>query len=224
MISPLAPGPQPGNGAHKRALAGARFADHQHAFSRIDLDVRIIDHDRTVAQRHLEADELDGRPVVASLRSMMPVRSSCRLVELVERNQQRGDPARRGGPVGEPRIVVHEPVERGLHLHEGGSGLHHLAERHLAGEIFRRAQDDRNNRREHDVAVRDHVSRACAGGRAPASARSACAAGRAGRSAPPPRRRGARRSRRSRAAASAHSGTRPRPGSWPPPPARSCAR
>ena len=74
----------------------------------------------------------------------------------VERDHQRGDAAGRGGPVGEPRIVVDQPVERGLHDGEGGGRLHHLAERHRAVEEFRRAQDDRHHRRDVAAGLRDH--------------------------------------------------------------------
>ena len=80
-------------------------------------------------------------------------------IQPVERDQQvRGAPRRRG-PFGEPRIVVDDPVERVLHLDEGGGRLHHGAERHLAGEIFRRAQDHRDHRRDDEIAVR-HEHRA----------------------------------------------------------------
>jgi len=56
--------------------------------------------------------------------------------------------ARRGEPVGEAQRIVGEPVKRQLHLYEGGGRLHEVAERHFAGEIFRRAEQERDDRRE----------------------------------------------------------------------------
>ena len=72
----------------------------------------------------------------------------------VERHHQRGDAARAGVPVGEPRIIVDQPAERALHDGEGGRRLHHLSERHAAVEKFRRAQQERHDRREQARALR----------------------------------------------------------------------
>ena len=142
----------------------------------------------------------------------------------VERHHQRGDAARAGVPVGKPRIVVDQPAERGLHDGEGGGRLHHLAERHAAVEKFRRAQQDRHDRRNQARCPATPPSCACAGRQAApiaaARSRTSCRC----RRAPPPRRRAARCSRRFRARASACSGIRPRPGSCPRRPARSCGR
>ena len=72
----------------------------------------------------------------------------------VERHHQRGDPARAGVPVGEPRIIVDQPAERGLHDGEGGGRLHHLSEGHAAVEEFRRAQQQRHHRRDQARSLR----------------------------------------------------------------------
>ena len=72
----------------------------------------------------------------------------------VERHHQRGDAARAGVPVGQPRIIVDQPAERGLHDGEGGSRLHHLSERHAAVEKFRRAQQQRHHGRDQARSLR----------------------------------------------------------------------
>ena len=65
--------------------------------------------------------------------------SDRKLVEVIEEEVKGGDAPRRGEPVRKTQRIVGEPVERQLHLYEGGRRLHEIAERHFAGEIFRRA-------------------------------------------------------------------------------------
>ena len=77
-------------------------------------------------------------------------------LQRVERGHQRGDAGRRRRPVGEPRIVVDQPIERRLHDREGGDRLHDLAERHRAVEEFGRAQDDRQHRHHVAAGLRHH--------------------------------------------------------------------
>ena len=63
-----------------------------------------------------------------------------------------------------PRIVVDDPVEGVLHLDECRGCLHHLTERHGAGEILWCAENDRDHRSNDVVAVRDkHRSHELAG-------------------------------------------------------------
>ena len=153
-------------------------------------------------------------PSPSLLRVMRPTPSPCSArSKRIERNHQRGGAARGRGPVGQPRIVVDQPVERALHDGEGGRRLHHLAERHRAVEIFRRAQDDRQHRRDEARRLRDNRRLHVLDGRCRARPRAPCRASGRRRRAPPPRPGSARCFRRSRAAASARSGTRPRTGS-----------
>ena len=49
-----APWPQPGDGAHQRALAGAGFAGHQHPLAGLDHDFGLADHGGAVVERHRE--------------------------------------------------------------------------------------------------------------------------------------------------------------------------
>jgi hypothetical protein len=83
----------------------------------------------------------------------MPV-AALGALEAVERHHQRGDAARAGVPVGEPRVIVDQPAERGLHDGEGGRRLHHLSEAHAAVEKFWRAQQQRNDRRDQARSLR----------------------------------------------------------------------
>ena len=150
-----APRPQPRDRAHQRALAGAGFAGHQQPLAGLDHDFGFADHGGAVVERHREIVEaehgvalglaaLDAADAVAALGALEPV----------ERHHQRGDAARAGVPVGEPRIIVDQPAERGLHDGEGGGRLHHLSERHAAVEKFRRAQQERHHRRDQARSLR----------------------------------------------------------------------
>ena len=58
-------------------------------------------------------------------------------------------------PVGQTRIVFDEPAERHLHGDECGCGLHHLTERHRAGDVLGGTKKDRNDRREPVAASGD---------------------------------------------------------------------
>ena len=75
----------------------------------------------------------------------------------VDRIGQLRHAVRGGEPVGQAQRIVGEPVERDLDLHERSSRLHERAERHLAGEIFWRPEQKRNNRRQNQIcAVEPH--------------------------------------------------------------------
>ena len=74
---------------------------------------------------------------------------------MVERNQQVGDAARRRGEFCHPWIVVDDPVEGVLHLDECRRRLHDLTERHGGGKILRCTENDRDDRCNDVVAVRD---------------------------------------------------------------------
>src|SRR6185503_20884620 len=52
---------------------------------------------------------------------------------------------RGGGPVGEARVVLHQPVERHLHDHEGGGGLHNFTEGHGPGDVLGGAEENGND-------------------------------------------------------------------------------
>ena len=135
------PRPQPRERTHQRALAGAGFARHQQPFARFDHHVRFADHGGAVVERNREIVQaehgfafgltaLDAADAVAALGTLRPVK----------RHHQGRDAARAGVPVGEPRIIIHQPAERALHDSEGGRRLHHLPQRHAAVEKFRRTQ------------------------------------------------------------------------------------
>ena len=108
-----------------------------------------------VVERDREVGEAQRR-AGSSPRSMRPTPSPCLgALQSVERHHQRGDAAGRRGPVGKPGIVVDQPVEGGLDDDEGRRRLHHLPERHRAVEKLRRAQDDRQHRRDVAAGLRD---------------------------------------------------------------------
>ena len=213
----VAPRPQAGDRAHQRALAGAGLARDQHPLARaiaISASLTtavpsssVTDRSRSrsaapvVSPRSMRREAF-GRPRAFSRPSSETISEATR--------------ERRRGPVGEPRIVVDQPVERALHDGEGRRRLHDLAQRHRAVEEFRRAQDDRQHRRDVAAGLRhDRRAHGLDADVAPARAAPCRRSGRR-RCAPRLRRRAPRCSRRSRAAASARSGTPPRPGSCSP--------
>src|SRR5207249_4429030 len=111
-----APWPETGDGAHERALATAGFAGHQQPFAGLDHYLGFTDHRGAVVERHREIVKaqhgvalgfaaLDAADTVAALGTL----------ESIERHRQRGDPARAGVPVGELRIIIHQPAKRALH-------------------------------------------------------------------------------------------------------------
>ncbi len=61
----------------------------------------------------------------------------------------------RGEPFGQPDEIVDEPDQGRLHRAEGRDHLHHGAERHFAGEIFRRDQQERHDREQRAIGVED---------------------------------------------------------------------
>ena len=53
----FAPGPQTGNGAHQRALAGARLSGNENPFAARDHDLGVLDHYGAVLERDREMAE-----------------------------------------------------------------------------------------------------------------------------------------------------------------------
>ena len=74
-------------------------------------------------------------------------------VDRVQGNEQRRHPVDRGSPVRQTRIVVDEPIERGLDRNERRGRLGDLAQAHCVGEVLRRAQDQPDERTEKGVSV-----------------------------------------------------------------------
>ena len=74
-------------------------------------------------------------------------------IKPVERVVEFGHALGGGEPVGQPHGIVGEPVQRRHHLHEGRRRLHERAQRHLAGQIFGRSQQQWNHRRQHHVGA-----------------------------------------------------------------------
>src|SRR5438270_12153423 len=88
------PWPEPGDGAHQRALAGAGFAGHQEPLASLDHHLGLADHGGAVIKRDGEVVQLQ-HGVVAGLPTLDATDSVALLsaLEAVERHHQRGDAA-----------------------------------------------------------------------------------------------------------------------------------
>ena len=72
-----APGPEAGDRAHERALAGARLADDQHLLARRDVDVGLV-HDRAaVVERDRETAQAERRALGLAAHDPAASTSSC---------------------------------------------------------------------------------------------------------------------------------------------------
>ena len=81
-------------------------------------------------------------------------------VEPGESGPKASDPAGGGHPLGNPGIVVEDPVQGDLHLRERRGGLHQGAEGHFAGEEIGRFEQQRHDGGDGPVAAHEpHHSR-----------------------------------------------------------------
>ena len=99
-----------------------------------------------------QAFQVDGVVRARADNDAVVRRLSHRDIEILKRAPQSHDAADRGQPLGDPNIILDEPVQRQLHLNEGGRGLHQRAERHGTGKIFR-GGDEQENAGENGVAI-----------------------------------------------------------------------
>ena len=123
-----APGPQAGDGAHQGALAGAGFAHQHHALAACDDNVGIVDDDGAIVQAHGQVAQAQRDAILLRAGNGAGPAGLFQRHEVIERGQQRGHAPHRGLPVRETRVILDQPVERALHLHEGGRGLRDLAQ------------------------------------------------------------------------------------------------
>ena len=151
----VAPGPEPCDRAHQRALAGAGLADDQHPLAGRDIHFGLLHHAGAVVEPHRKSVQTQRRVIMLAARDQLDAAGLLGLFERIQRSDERRNAPRIRVPAREARIVVDQPAERGLHDHEGGGRLHDLAERHVAGEIFRRTQEDRDHGREIGACLRD---------------------------------------------------------------------
>ena len=131
--APRSPRPEAGDGAHERALADAGIADEQHLLAGHDDRVGIADQDLPGTVGHRQAGDLDA-PLGRLHQGDAAHRPVEALVELVGGLDQLHDAPRGGVPLRQGLVVVDEPGEGQLHLHEGGGELRHRAERQVAGQ------------------------------------------------------------------------------------------
>ena len=75
------------------------------------------------------------------------------IVDLIQRKEERCHAVRRRGPLRQTSVAVSDPIERTLHDDERCGSLDHFTEAHLAGEIFWRANEQPDNRRQQRVRV-----------------------------------------------------------------------
>ncbi len=173
---PLAPRPEARDGADERALPGAGFADDEHALAAIDAHLRLAHHGGAVVEVHREPAQFER-----NLRALFGAHDVPRSrlfgsLQTVERYDQARDTVGGCGPIGKSRIILHQPVEGLLDGDKRRCGLHDFTERHRAGEIFRRAENNRNHRREDEIAVGNHRGAKILPHRVRAIARSRCQA------------------------------------------------
>jgi hypothetical protein len=136
LYAPVAPGPQTCYGANQRALAGPGFACDQHALARHDFDFGFIDHRSAVVEGDRKVAQPQRRPFTVLAARDAADAAGFGPFERIERQHQAADPPRRRRPIGEPGIIVDQPVESGLHDGEGRGCLHDLAEGHRSIEVF----------------------------------------------------------------------------------------
>ena len=115
-----------------------------------------LDHRGAVVERHRQIAQPQRDLVGPAAPDPADAVGAFRAFQRVERGHQRGDARRRRRPIGEPRVVVDQPVERRLHDREGRNRLHDLAKRHRAVEKLGGAQDDRQHRDDVAAGLRDH--------------------------------------------------------------------
>ena len=134
-MSPAAPGPKPADGAEQRRFPGAGFALDQHALARRDHGGGAGDHRGAVGEGDLQASSTSASAAPSAVSSMVMVgcAGSAASASRSSSASLEGREARdRAAPFGDAREVVDEPVERRLHLAEGGADLHQPAQRHRA--------------------------------------------------------------------------------------------
>ena len=155
-----APGPQPGERADQDALARAALAGEHHFLAHGDAHGGIVDDDAPCPVGHREALDMDGAIIAGAERDRRLVFHHGAEIDLFQRRHQLHHACCGCIPFRQLDEVVDEPDQRALHGAEGRHQLHDGAERQIAAEIFRRHQNERDQREQRPVAVehqRDHA-------------------------------------------------------------------